>query len=316
MQYCMDNYESLKATALEESVELRQKYTWQSAARIALEHLNNLYSPKPQPKTPIIKSKENMKTKILLPLITYGGTCHTEFAMGVMGTVLEVQRRDDINMVISPIVFESLISRARNAAAAWALSSDYSHLLFIDSDIGFDPQDVFKLIEADQDVVVGVYPKKYYSRHKMEALAKYSPHVFNDKEEWKSLATDFSTEFTPACFEKAKRGEMFEVNYAATGFMLIKTTVFRKIIDKRPDLKYTNDVDGYMSADSDTFYDFFPVGVNPSNKKYESEDYGFCQLWRSMGGKIYVMPSIKLQHTGRNHYPGDIGAQAGLFVAK
>jgi hypothetical protein len=75
-------------------------------------------------------------------------------------------------------------------------------------------------------------------------------------------------------------------------------------------------VDGYMSADPDTFYDFFPVGVNPSNKKYESEDYGFCQLWRSIGGKIYVMPGIKLQHTGRNHYPGDIGAQAGLFVAK
>ena len=257
-----------------------------------------------------------MKHKILLPLITYGGMCHTEFAMGLMSTLLQIQKSSDINMVVSPIVFESLISRARNAAAAWALSSDYSHLLFIDSDIGFDPQDVFKLIEADQDVAVGVYPKKYYNRQKMERLAKYSPHLFNDKEEWKPLATDFSTEFTSESFEKAKSGEMFEVNYAATGFMLIKTTVFRKIIDKRPDLKYANDVDGYMSADPDTFYDFFPVGVNPSNKKYESEDYGFCQLWRSIGGKIYVMPGIKLQHTGRNHYPGDIGAQAGLFVAK
>ena len=140
-----------------------------------------------------------MKSKIFLPLINYGGMCHTEFAMGVMGTLLQIQKSNDIDMVVNPITFESLISRARNAASAFALHDDFSHLLFIDSDIGFDPQDVFKLIEADQDVVVGVYPKKYYSRHKMEALAKYSPHVFNDKEEWKSLATDFSTEFTPAC---------------------------------------------------------------------------------------------------------------------
>ena len=44
--------------------------------------------------------------------------------MGVMGTLLKIQRRGDIDMVISPIVFESLISRARNAAAAWALSGD------------------------------------------------------------------------------------------------------------------------------------------------------------------------------------------------
>ena len=58
-------------------------------------------------------------------------------------------------------------------------------------------------------------------------------------------------------FEKAKLGEIFEVDYAATGFMLIRTDVFRDIIDKRPDLKYTNDVDGYMSANKDNFYDFY-----------------------------------------------------------
>ena len=72
-------------------------------------------------------------------------------------------------------------------------------------------------------------------------------------------------------------------------------------------------MDGYMSADKDNFYDFFQVGVNPSSKKYESEDYGFCQLWRSLGGKIHVLPEIKLTHTGRIHYPGDIKAQANLF---
>ena len=95
--------------------------------------------------------------------------------------------------------------------------------------------------------------------------------------------------------------------------MLIKTDVFRKIIDKRPDLKYTNDVDGYMSANPAYFYDFFRVGVNPSSGKYESEDYGFCELWRSLGGEIHVVPQVKLKHMGRMSYPSDIEAQSKIF---
>ena len=146
----------------------------------------------------------------------------------------------------------------------------------------------------------------------MKSLAEHTPHVFNDKNEWRALATDFSSECGAKALDKARQGEIFTVDYAATGFMLIKTDVFKKIIDKRPDLKYTNDVDGYMSA-GDNFYDFFTVGVNQSNKKYESEDYGFCQLWRSLGGQIHVIPSINLTHTGRNHYPGNIQAQAKMF---
>lgn len=256
-----------------------------------------------------------MNNKILLPLITYGGMCNTEFAIGVMSTLLQVQKSAGIDLSVSSIVFESLISRARNAGAAFALQGNHSHLLFIDSDIVFESNDVFKLIEADKDVAVGVYPKKYYSRHKMESLVKHAPHVFNDKNEWRSLSTDFSTEFSAAALDKARKGEIFTVDYAATGFMLIKTDVFRKIIDKRPDLKYTNDVDGYTDA-GDNFYDFFTVGVNQSNKKYESEDYGFCQLWRSLGGEIHVIPSISLTHTGRNHYPGDVQAQAKIFHNK
>ena len=320
MQYCIDNYYTLKKKALKDSTSIRFEYTWDHAARIAQSHLRSLYAqtgnPKPSRITDLPPLPKQSNSKVLFPLITYGGMCHTEFAMGVLGTVLEVQRKKGIDMIISPIVFESLISRARNASAAWALSSDYTHLLFVDSDIVFKAEDVFKLLEANKDVAVGLYGKKYYSRHKMEALAKHSPNVFNKEEDWRSLATDFSTEFNKESFEKAKLGQIFEVDYAATGFMLIRTDVFRHIIDKRPDLKYSNDVDGYMSADKDNFYDFFTVGVNPVSKKYESEDYGFCQLWRSLGGKIHVLPDIKLSHTGRNHYPTDMVGQSRLFIAK
>ena len=95
--------------------------------------------------------------------------------------------------------------------------------------------------------------------------------------------------------------KLIEVDYAATGFMLIKISAIKRLIKEKPELKYRNDVDGYLSW-GDNFYDFFPAQINPKTQKYESEDYGFCNLWRSIGGKVYVDPSINLQHFGSLSY--------------
>ena len=55
---------------------------------------------------------------------------------------------------------ESLITRARNYLVDEFLRSDCTHLLFIDSDIHYNPQDVIALMALDKDVIGGPYPKK------------------------------------------------------------------------------------------------------------------------------------------------------------
>ena len=55
---------------------------------------------------------------------------------------------------------ESLVERARNILVARFLASDASHLLFIDADIGFNPDTVFRLLDSRKDVVTAVYAKK------------------------------------------------------------------------------------------------------------------------------------------------------------
>ena len=87
------------------------------------------------------------------------------------------------------------------------------------------------------------------------------------------------------------------------------------MIEKFPDLKYINDIDGYMGA-GDHFYDFFKAGVNPVSKKYESEDYGFCQLWRSLGGNITILPDITLSHIGKYAFKGNVSSQVRAYVSK
>jgi len=251
--------------------------------------------------------------KVYFPILAYGGVCRAEFAMSAASLfVRSIQDHKNVSFISTGIFFESLISRGRNAAAAGALHYECDYLLFVDVDVAFDSRDVFKLISHDKDVVCGLYTKKYYSKEKINFLAANRPDVFKT-DEWKSLATDFSSESDPRFISSLKAGNtLVPVKYAATGFMLIKTSVFRSIAKARLDLKYHNEVDGYMNF-GDNFYNFFPSNINPETKKYESEDYGFCNLWRSLGGVIYAAPSIKLVHIGSHPYEGDIQKQIGVF---
>ena len=103
-----------------------------------------------------------------------------------------------------------------------------------------------------------------------------------------------------------------EVNYAATGFMLFKKRVFSQIANEVPNIAYKNDIDGYMGY-GDKFYDFFPCKINEVTKKYESEDYGFCNLYRSIGGKIYADTTCNLTHYGWKGYKGNLFVQNKMF---
>lgn len=226
--------------------------------------------------------------KLFIPLICYNHTAHTSFMISMMRLIMAL-KNSNIDATVFPITFESLISRARNAAVAHFLSSEATHILFIDSDIEFNPDDVAKLINANKDVVCGAYPQKWLNIEKLqtgkpiEVCTKSSCHVLDV--------------------------ETNECEYVTTGFLLIKREVFLKMIEEYPDRKYVNDIDGYMGASTDAFYDFFPVSVHPETKKYESEDYGFSRLWRQTGGKLYVVPDITLKHYGWFGFPGNLERQ-------
>jgi len=224
--------------------------------------------------------------KIFVPLICYNHTCNTEYMMSIL-KLLNAAKNSNLNISFYPIFFESLVSRARNAAVAHFLEDkENTHILFIDSDIIFEPEDVFKLIKANKEVVAGIYPKKYIV---WDRLKKYP----------ESERVDF-----PIGGQiKMTEDNFLEMDYLPTGFLLISRTAINKIIKQYPELKYKNDIDGYMSA-GDNFYDLFKVGIR--NGIYESEDWGFCSLWKSVGGKVLIHPEINVKHLGWHEYEGNL----------
>lgn len=239
--------------------------------------------------------------KLFIPLLCYNHTCNTHFMMSLMRFILTL-REHNINASVFPITFESLISRGRNAAVAHFLTDpDATHLLFIDSDIEFQPEDVFKLLRADKEVICAGYAQKWLREDFLQKVFQRKEIPTNPLE----LCTHTSIQVTAP----NKTDEMVEIDYATTGFLLIKREVFNKMRLAYPDRQYINDIDGYMSADKDMFYDFFPSIIHPQTKRFESEDYGFSSLWRSCGGTIYLYTNISLKHHGWFGFPANIHRQ-------
>ena len=151
--------------------------------------------------------------KLFVPLICYNHTCNTEYMMSIF-KLLNTVKDKKINCSFYPIFFESLVSRARNAAVAHFLEDkENTHLLFIDSDIMFEPEDVLKLLKSGKEVIAGIYPKKYITWERL----KNNPEAER-------------VDFPVGGNVKMTEDNFLEMDYLPTGFLLISRTAIEKII--------------------------------------------------------------------------------------
>ncbi len=133
--------------------------------------------------------------------------------------LLNAAKDRKLNVSFYPIFFESLVSRARNAAVAHFLEDkENTHILFIDSDIIFEPEDVLKLIQANKEVVAGIYPKKYIVWDRLKQ------HPDSER-----------VDFPVGGQIKMTEDNFLELDYLPTGFLLISRTAINKIIKAHPE---------------------------------------------------------------------------------
>lgn len=179
------------------------------------------------------------------------------------------------------VMFEdSLVDRGRDRAAAALLENGFSHLLFLDADIEFKPEDVIRLLAADKDLIVGAYRKK------------------NERNE-------FAISFLPdACehLEECPETHAVKIARAGTGFMMIKRGVFEKMAAAMPQIEYEDHSNG--GTDVRIMHAFFEHVI--VNRRRWSEDYTFCERARSIGVDVWLDPYIELGHWGGHVWRGSI----------
>lgn len=191
--------------------------------------------------------------------------------------------RRDIRMHDGILVGESLPQRARNVLVHRFLKTDYTHLLFIDADLMFDPRDVFRMLELDLDIVGGAYRKKS-DRYDVDDVGSYVLNMLDDE----AITTD---------------GGYFPVKDIGTGFLLIKRQVFEKMRDAHPEWNCRIGNEGEKGTA------FFDTHIEPTTREYLSEDWVFCRRWRAMGGAVHCLASCTLTHFGTYGFKGNL-AQA------
>jgi len=256
-----------------------------------------------------VSIEELRKKKIFVATPMYGGACGGQYTKSSVDLAsLAAQYGMDVRFFY--LFNESLITRARNYLVDEFLRSDCTHLMFIDSDIGFDPNDVIALSViaaegSDKHIVCGPYPKKCIAWEKIkravdkgfadknpENLEKYvGDYVFNPKEGTGSIALD----------------EPVEVLEGGTGFMMIQRAALEKFQEAYPQYMYkpdhvrTEHFDGTREI-----LMAFQAEVDPVSKRYLSEDYWFCQKSWEIGVKTWLCPWMKLQHMGSYVFGGSL----------
>ena len=231
----------------------------------------------------------------------YGGLCNGSYTVGLL-TSVGVFSQHGIAMQYAHMMNESLITRARNSLAKDFLGSECTHLMFIDADIGFNPHDIPPMIEADKDIICGIYPKKeinWIDVSKAVNAGVPPQHLHNYTGAFVvNLVNDAVT----------AEGVMYdplEISNGGTGFMLIKREVFEGLIGKVP--TYNNDV--FQAVDTDRtlqeINEFFATSIDKnSGNRLLSEDYHFCKIAREAGFRVWAAPWAHLSHTGTYIFNG------------
>lgn len=233
----------------------------------------------------------------------YGGMTTGYYTQSMM-MLQAACSQNNIGMNMSFLMNESLITRARNAVVANFLKSNATHLLFIDADIRFRPMDIIGMINANKEIICGIYPKKEINWEAVQRAADAGV----PRDQWKFHTGAWVINLVNYVGQvQVPINEPLEIWNGGTGMMLIERSVFERMKDHVP--YYLNDVTDLSGAigEREQIYQFFTESIEPETKRLLSEDYHFCRTWRLMGGKIYAAPWVELGHIGTYTFEGRLG---------
>ena len=226
---------------------------------------------------PLWFDKEEEKEKLNENSIFVATPVHSEVSIHYTQSLLELQKLaiKKKTKIVFQLYKSSLVTQGRNLCVSAFLRSGFSHLLFIDSDIGFKPQSAFRLLEANKDVISVPYALKDMCWDKALYMIKNNKIKTVDDLKYKAFYRYPFKVANPESIEV--KDSAIEVTHSPTGFMMIKRSV-------------------------EHFYNFFDTLHDPDTKTYLGEDFAFCKRWRDIGGKCYCLVNDYITHVGEHQY--------------
>lgn len=229
----------------------------------------------------------------------FGVPVHSNVSIHFTQACLNIQRYCDLNNI--PCVFYmlqgSLVTHNRNLIVSQFLQSgdEFTHLVFIDSDIYFSVETIMNMISTEKEVIASPYPMKYFDWNKM--WNKIQKGDVQSADQLMSAGLTFPVKVKDDKSILTPQGYM-EISHVPTGCLTIKRNVLHQMIEEYPDLKLEEKENPNDKEVRPFFYNFFDCYHDKENGKYYGEDFGFSLLWTKMGGKIYAYIMEDIAHIG------------------
>ena len=240
-------------------------------------------------------SNNQYNTKLFISTPCYNAMMTLHYTTSLLKLIQALSERN-ISYVVDFLGNESLIPRARNRSLEKFIVSDCSHMLFIDADIGFEPDAVLDILKYDKAVVGCLYPRKDIS---IDRVLWSLQNERDSKERVDSRALEFVYNTYKTRDNKViTDGDYTRVNHIGTGFMLVQRDIITKLCSIHKELIVTN---GELPGEQ---YALFDCMIK--NRNYLSEDYSFCQRVNDGGGEVCVNTKHNLIHMGSYCFNSDL----------
>jgi hypothetical protein len=206
---------------------------------------------------------------------------------------------------LSLLGYDALISRARAILVAACLDNPaITHLLFIDADISFEPEQVERMLRIGKDFTGALYPLKSIDWDLIPG------RCVERGESVRQAALSYVGAFCPEK-ERKQEGDFATGVYVGGGFQLIRRAALERMIAAYPETHFSHahilPKSGARrdAQPSSNLYALFDCIIDPETGAYLSEDYSFCRRWRHIGGEIWIDVASKLTHSGPYEFVGD-----------
>jgi hypothetical protein len=240
-------------------------------------------------------------TKILIATPAYGDMFYTPY----VSSLIHLQQLM-AHYKWSPPLFAAISSadivESRNFLLThWYDKTDATHLLFIDTDMGYEAKLIADMIGLKKPVVGVIYPKRQIDLNRLVELTA--------KGEQSTQAIARAHDF----LIRPKKGAatpppvvngFIEVDGCGTGLMLIERSCIKAMLEKIPELSDTHaPKTSLIAKDAKRLIRAFDIMT--VNGARLSEDYSFCHRWRyGCNGEIWANVSHPVTHVGLHRFAG------------
>lgn len=220
--------------------------------------------------------------KVLLATPAYGGQVTEAYFQSVLALVHAAHAKG-IQIDVMTLTNESLITRGRNEIVATFMGGDWTDLFWVDADIRFDPEHVWKLLDAPYEVCATPYAMKGLDWENMAATGGNAQTL-----RYASVISVVNTLPDAPVVD----GFVSALD-AGTGFMRIRRSALERMIAAHPELEYQTE----KQVENRTRWALFDTLIRDG--RYLSEDFTFCRRWQDLGGEVWVdVTSPNLGHQG------------------